>query len=150
MVERGAVSQRKRSPSGLPASGPSVQAFSKADRAVRTGSRSTAQAEAAGQFARDDLGDQRERALAGAAELHHVGAEIVRLDQGGQRPAFAQRSHVPGYRDMVEHAGQGIARGWAHNVDGSPKAGKSSAPNVVTSASWPSSTRMTSSLNARN
>jgi hypothetical protein len=30
------------------------------------------------------LGDQGERTLAGAAELHHVGAEIVRLDDGGQ------------------------------------------------------------------
>ena len=43
-----------------------------------------AQAEAARELARDDLGDQGERSLPRAAELHHVGAEVVRLDDGGQ------------------------------------------------------------------
>jgi hypothetical protein len=42
MVDRGAASQRKRSPSGRLASGPSVQAFSNADRAERTASTSAA------------------------------------------------------------------------------------------------------------
>ena len=51
---------------------------------------------------------------------------------------------------MFEHAGQGTARGRGHSVGASPKAGKSSALNVVTSAIRPSSMRTTSSLNARN
>ncbi len=41
-VDLGAVSQRKRSPSGRPASGPSVQAFSNAESPARTSSRSAA------------------------------------------------------------------------------------------------------------
>src|ERR1700761_8679973 len=40
MVDLGAVSQRKRSPSERPDSGPSVQAFSNTDRPARTASRS--------------------------------------------------------------------------------------------------------------
>ena len=35
-------------------------------------------------------------------------------------------------------------------MGGSPKAGNNSALNTVTSAIWPASMRMTSSLNARN
>src|SRR6266571_1782257 len=42
--------------------------------------------------------------MAGTAELHHVSAEVVCLDDGGQRPALAQRGHVPRHRDMFEHA----------------------------------------------
>ena len=110
-----------------------------------------AQPEAARELAGDDLGDQRERALPGAAELHHVGAEIVRLDDGGQRPALAQGGHVPRHRDMFEHAGQAIADSpGAYSVGFRPNAGKSSALNVVISAITPASMRMTSSLNARN
>src|SRR5262249_46929405 len=42
MADRGAVSQRNRSPIGRPASGPSLQAFSNAVRPVRTAPRSMA------------------------------------------------------------------------------------------------------------
>ena len=103
------------------------------------------QAQAAGELAGDDLGDQGERPLAGAAELHHVGAEVVRLDDGGQRPALAQRGHVPRHRDMFEHAARLPALGWRQ-----PERGNRSALNVVISAITPPSMRMTSSLNARN
>ena len=46
------------------------------------------EAEGAGQLADDDLGDQHLGALSGAAELQHVGAVVVGLDDAGQRPAL--------------------------------------------------------------
>ena len=50
----------------------------------------------AGQLADDHLGDQHLEALAGAAELADVGAEVVGLDDPGQRAALAQRRDVAG------------------------------------------------------
>jgi hypothetical protein len=52
------------------------------------------QVEPARQRADHDLGDQRLRTLAGGGELHHVGAEVVGLDQPRQRSALAQRREV--------------------------------------------------------
>ena len=57
--------------------------------------------EGAAQFARDDLGDERLRSLSSAAELQHVEAVVVGLDEGRQRPAFAKRRHVAGRGDSA-------------------------------------------------
>ena len=51
-----------------------------------------AQAEAGGEGADDHLGDEHLGALAGAAELADVGAEVVALDDAGQAAALAQRA----------------------------------------------------------
>ena len=65
------------------------------------------QAERAEQLTDDDLGDQRLRALAGAVELEHVGAEIVALDNGRERAALAQRQDVAGRSDSRQaHAAE--------------------------------------------
>ena len=45
-------------------------------------------------LAGDELGDQRLRSLPGAAELEHVHAVVVGLDDRGQRAALAQRRDV--------------------------------------------------------
>ena len=68
------------------------------------------QAERAGKLTRDDLRDQRERPLARAAELEHVGAEVVGLHETRQAAALAQRGQVTGDRDTFKHAGQAIAK----------------------------------------
>ena len=52
----------------------------------------------------DDLGDERLRPLARAAELEHVEPVVVGLDEGGQRPALPQRRHVPRRRDLAHRA----------------------------------------------
>ena len=52
--------------------------------------RSGTRTEGAGDLADDDLGDQHLGALSGAAELQHVGAVVVGLDDAGQRPALTQ------------------------------------------------------------
>ena len=57
------------------------------------------QAERAGDLARDQLGDQRPDALAGAAELQHVQPVVVGFDDRRQRSAFAQRRNVAGDGD---------------------------------------------------
>ena len=44
----------------------------------------------------DDLGHQHPQPLAGAAELADVDAQVVGLDDPGQRAALAQRRHVAG------------------------------------------------------
>ena len=54
------------------------------------------QAERPRDLAGDELGDQRLRALAGAAELQHVQPVVVGLDDRRQRAAFAERRHVAG------------------------------------------------------
>ena len=46
------------------------------------------------ELAGDDLGDERLAPLARAAELEHVEAVVVRLDDSRQRPALAKRGHV--------------------------------------------------------
>ena len=50
-------------------------------------------------------GDERARALAGAAELHDVQPVVVGLDEAGQRAALAERRHVA--RGLDPDAGQG-------------------------------------------
>ena len=57
------------------------------------------QPERAAELARDDFGDERPRALPGAAELHHVQPVVVGLDEPGQRPALAQGRDVAGGGD---------------------------------------------------
>ncbi len=64
-----------------------------------------------GQLAADDLRYQRERPLAGAAELEHVGAQVVGLDDRGQAAALAERGEVAGHRDTFKHARQRTAPG---------------------------------------
>ena len=53
------------------------------------------QADRPGQLAGQPFGDERARPLAGAAELDHVQAVVVGLDEAGQRAALAQGRHVP-------------------------------------------------------
>ena len=53
------------------------------------------EAERAGELAGDDLRHERLASLPGAAELEHVEAVVVSLDDGRQRAALAQRSDVP-------------------------------------------------------
>jgi hypothetical protein len=62
-----------------------------------------ADAEPAGQLADDHLGDQRARALAGAAELADVGAQVVGLDDARERAALAQRRDVACGGDGGDH-----------------------------------------------
>ena len=50
-----------------------------------------ADAEAPCELAHQDLGHQDPQSLAGAPELHDVRAEVVRLDDPGQRAALTQR-----------------------------------------------------------
>ena len=64
------------------------------------------QAERAGQLTRDDLRDERERPLARATELEHVGAEVVGLHETRQAAALPERGQVTGDRDTFKHAGQ--------------------------------------------
>ena len=45
-------------------------------------------------FARDQLGRQREQAVARRLELEHVQAVVVGLDERRERSAFAERGHV--------------------------------------------------------
>ena len=66
------------------------------------------QAGGAGELAGDELGDQRPRSLAGAAELEDVEPVVVALDDRRQRAAFAQRRHVAGGADG-SHRGPPVA-----------------------------------------
>jgi hypothetical protein len=59
----------------------------------------------------DDLRHQREGAVAGAAELQHVGTEVTGLDDGWQAAPLAQWRHVAGDGDAFKHARQAIANG---------------------------------------
>jgi hypothetical protein len=68
------------------------------------------QPEGAREQPHDDLRDERLRPLARAAELHDEEPSIVRVDDGGQRPALAQRLHVSGGDDGRESAHAGRAR----------------------------------------
>jgi hypothetical protein len=51
------------------------------------------------QLARHQLGDERLRPLTRPAKLEHVQAVVVRLDDGRERAALAQRRDVPRGRD---------------------------------------------------
>ena len=61
------------------------------------------QTEAAGQLPRHDLGGQRLRPLPGAAELAHVQAVVVGLDDRGQRAPFPKGRDVAGGGDRAQH-----------------------------------------------
>src|SRR4051812_18401909 len=77
------------------------------------------EAQGAADLAGDELGHQRQRSLAGAAELEHVHPEVVRLYDGGQRAAFAERGDVAGGADGAEHgraASYRRGRGGAANL----------------------------------
>ena len=50
-----------------------------------------------------NLGDERLRPLAGAAELQHVEPVVVGLHEARQRAALAQRRHVAGRDDAGKH-----------------------------------------------
>ena len=63
-----------------------------------------------GQPAGDDLGDQRLDALTGAGELNDVGAQVVGLNQPGERTALAQRRHVPRGGDPPRAPASPVAR----------------------------------------
>ena len=58
-----------------------------------------ADAEAPCELAHEHLGHQDPQSLSGAAELHDVGAEVVGLDDPGQRTALTQRRDVAGGGD---------------------------------------------------
>ena len=62
---------------------------------------------------RDELGHQRARPLAGAAELQDVEAVVVGLDEPGHRAALAQRRHVPGrgHQPRRRRRGRAVAHG---------------------------------------
>jgi hypothetical protein len=62
-----------------------------------------AQAEGAGDFSSDQLGHQGQRALAGTAEFSDIETQIVRLDDGGQRPAFAEGQDIAGSMGRSQH-----------------------------------------------
>ena len=65
------------------------------------------------QLAGDELGDERLRALARAAELQDVQAVVVGLDEPGHRAALAQRRDVAGggHRPRRRHRGRAVAHG---------------------------------------
>ena len=52
----------------------------------------------AADFAGDQFGYKRERPLSRASKFQNVEAQIVRFDDGGQRPAFTQGRDVAGRR----------------------------------------------------
>ncbi len=56
-----------------------------------------------GQLRAHHLGDKSLPALAGAAELDHVRAEVVGFHEPGQRPALTQRRHVARRGHLREH-----------------------------------------------
>jgi hypothetical protein len=69
--------------------------------------------ERAPELAGDELGHERARALAGAAELQDVQAVVVGLDEPRHRPALAQRRHVAGrgHRPRRGRRGRAVAHG---------------------------------------
>ena len=69
-----------------------------------TTSSGTGRPERPRELARDDLRHERLLALSGAAELRHVHAVVVGLDEPGQRPALAQGLDVAGGGDGAQRA----------------------------------------------
>src|SRR5262249_40370358 len=61
----------------------------------------------ASERARQELGDERLGALAGAAEFDDVEAEVVSLDEGGYGAALAKREDIPDGVYGAQHAGEG-------------------------------------------
>ena len=61
-------------------------------------------------LARDNFGDERLHAVAGAAELGHVEAVVVRLHDRGERSALAQWSDIACGRDVTQHAASIVPR----------------------------------------
>ena len=66
------------------------------------------EAERPGQLTHHHLRDERLRPLPGAVELEHIQPVVVRLDEGGERPALPQGRHVPRRRDPA-HGGERTA-----------------------------------------
>ncbi len=64
------------------------------------------QLEPARELARQQLGNQRPDTLSGAAELQHVHAVVVRLDDRRQGAAFAKRRHVAGHANGAHGHGR--------------------------------------------
>jgi hypothetical protein len=60
------------------------------------------QAEGASDLSRDQLGDERFRALPGAAELEDVHPLVIRFDDRRQRSSLAKRRDVAGHADGSE------------------------------------------------
>ena len=56
------------------------------------------------ELAREQLGDQRLRPLAGAAKLEHVHAVVICLDDRGHRAALAERGDVARDGDSTQSA----------------------------------------------
>ncbi|MBK5231411.1 MAG: hypothetical protein JJE13_00315 [Thermoleophilia bacterium] len=54
------------------------------------------QADQSAELARDDLGDEGSRALAGTTKLDDVETVVVGFDQAGQGTAFPECGHVSG------------------------------------------------------
>ncbi len=68
------------------------------------------QTECTRQLAGDQLGSQRARSLAGAAELDDVEPVVVCLDEPGQRAALAQCGHIAGGDDRAHLARETMRR----------------------------------------
>ena len=72
------------------------------------------QAEHARQLAGHQFRDQRAAALPRAAELQHVQAVVVGLDDGGERPALAEGRDVARGGDGADHCACTLARARRH------------------------------------
>ena len=57
------------------------------------------------QLAGEHLGHERSLSLAGTAELRHVQAVVVGLDETGQRSTLAQRAHIARGRHVAQPSG---------------------------------------------
>ena len=101
-------SARRWRGSGPGSRGPARRAPAPASSSTSTSS-GTGSPSAARQLAGHDLGRERLRALAGAAELDHVQPVVVGLHDRGQRAALAQRGHVAGGGHRAQH-------GWHHGA----------------------------------
>ena len=71
-----------------------------------------------GELAHEDLGHEHLEALAGAAELQHVGAEVVGLDDARQRPALLEGGDVARGGDLLARGPPGAGLGWCGRVWG--------------------------------
>ncbi len=68
-----------------------------------------AQAERAGEFTDDDLGDERLVPLRGTGELHDVRPQVVGLHDAGHGAAGAEGGHVSNSSHVAQHTGQTTA-----------------------------------------
>ena len=96
-----------------------------------------AQVEPERQLADDHLGDQHGQALAGATELADVGAQVVGLDDAGERSALAQRCHVAGRTDLLQDASSPSSRLRCSATSYSGFGHSSRIPRRASRSSWP-------------